>query len=104
MSGRLYPYHPVGPECPPLVPGHVSGDEVPAAACVHQAVGVDVSDGGLSRMVAVGKPGALAMAAGGGQFQQHAGRDLRFLGSGGVDEGGVHLRQPVCDPGRQDLL
>ena len=92
-SGRLDVCHPVGPERPPLVPGHVPGDEVPAATRVHEAVGVYVPDGGLAPP-GPGTPGGCARpAADGGQFQQHAGRDLPLFGPGRLHERGVHLAQ-----------
>jgi hypothetical protein len=58
--------------------------QVPPMTGAHQAVGVDVSDGGPGLPVAVGQPAAFAPAAGGGQLQQHSGGNLGFAESGGV--------------------
>ncbi|GHB31980.1 hypothetical protein GCM10010346_64130 [Streptomyces chryseus] len=71
---------------------------------MNEAVRVDVPDRGFSFPVAVRQLGTLASAARGGQFPQHAGRDLRLVGSGGVYEGVVHLGQPVRDALGQNLL
>ena len=56
---------PVDAEGAPVVALEVEGDEVPAAAPVHEAVGLHLALRGLPGVVGVGEPDDLAVAGGG---------------------------------------